>query len=92
MRKSITNGVRALLVLSPLFVQMRCAFAAAPPPLSGSYVYTSDKFCQMTVIAKHGTSTTIQNTPCVEEISIGGGDVDGAPLASGSACFTLTHS
>jgi hypothetical protein len=73
MRKSSTTRVAALLILSPLLVQAPYAFAAAPPLLSGSYVYTSNKFCQITVIAKYGTSTAIKNTPFVDQISTGTG-------------------
>jgi hypothetical protein len=86
MRKSITNSIAALLVLSPLLASAPSAFAATPL-LSGSYVYTSNKLCQMSVIAKYGTSTSIKNSPFVAEISTGAGS-NTQGLGAGSIKFT----
>jgi len=98
MRKTTTAGIAALLVLSPLLALPPCAFAAAPPLLSGSYLYTSNKFCQLSVIAKYGTSTAIKNSPFVAEIStgagsntvgLGAGTIKFAPGAAGSGTATI---
>lgn len=86
MRKSITNSVAALLVLSPLLVSAPSAFAATPL-LSGGYVYTSSKLCQMSVTAKYGTSTAIKNSPFVEQITTGAGS-NTQGLGAGSIKFT----
>jgi hypothetical protein len=86
MLSSTTNRMMALLVLSPLLVQAPCAFAAAPPLLSGSYLYTSHKFCQMSVIAKYGTSSAIKNSPFVAEISTGAGS-NTVGLGAGAITF-----
>jgi hypothetical protein len=73
MRKSSTTRVAALLILSPLLVQAPYAFAAAPPLLSGSYVYTSNKFCQITVTAKYAPLSATNSTPFVKQLSTGAG-------------------
>jgi hypothetical protein len=87
MRKSITNSIAVLLVLSPLLASAPGAFAAAPPLLSGNYVYTSNKFCQITVIAKYGTSPNVKNTPFVASLITSGGS-NTVGLGAGSIKFT----
>ena len=86
MRKSITNGITALLILSPLLASAPSAFAATPL-LSGSYVYTSSKFCQITVIANYSSSTAIKNSPFINQITTGTGSNTEA-LGAGSIKFT----
>jgi len=99
MRKSITNSIAALLILSPLLASAPGAFAAAPPLLSGGYVYTSNKFCQITVIAKYGTSPNIKNSPFVANLTtssgsntvgLGAGTIKFTPGKTGSGSATIS--
>jgi len=65
----------AVAGLSLLIVGAPFASATTLPLLSGTYIYTGSKFCQMTVIAGYvsGKTATGSGTPLVAQINTGNG-------------------
>jgi hypothetical protein len=81
-----TTAIVAGLVLST--VTTPSTFGASLPLLSGIYVYTGNRFCQMTVIAGYITGSTPGNksAPVVTQINTGTGSND-IKLSAGTLTF-----
>jgi len=81
MSKSVFFLAAVQSVIAPLAVS-----AASVPLLSGSYVYTSHKLCQMNVVVTYGTSSAISGSPFVKSVTSGAG-WNGVALAAGVLKF-----
>jgi hypothetical protein len=70
MLKSTTAAIAGL---SLLMITAPSTFGASLPLLSGSYIYTGGRFCQMTIIAGYvsGKTATGSGTPLVAQINTG---------------------
>jgi hypothetical protein len=66
------------------------ALAASAPLLSGSYVYTNQKFCQMNVTVTYGTSPSISGSPFVRQVITPAGGSNTIALGAGTLKFTQT--
>jgi hypothetical protein len=85
MLKSTTATFAGLVLLT---ATTPSTFGASLPLLSGTYIYTGSRFCQMTVIAGYITGTTPGNksAPVVTQINTGTGSND-IKLSAGSLTF-----
>jgi len=76
-------AVAAALLIMPAF----SASGTTVPVLSGTYVYSSNTFCQLDVVTKYATSKAIANTSFVATITAGGGN-NTVALSAGTLTFT----
>lgn len=85
MLKSVAAAGALLSAFIPL-----AASVASVPLLSGNYIYTSQKFCQMNVTVTYGTSTSIKGTPFVTQVGTPGSTPNTISLGAGALNFKPT--
>jgi hypothetical protein len=80
---AVVAGLSLLMAGAPF------ASAATLPLLSGTYIYTGSKFCQMTVIASYiaGSTPNGKGAPVVTEIITGTGS-NSLKLSAGTLAFS----
>lgn len=88
MLKSTTAIIAGLALLT---ATTPSTFGASLPLLSGTYIYTGSKFCQMTIIAGYvaGKTASGGSTPLVAQINAGTGP-NSVKVSAGTLSFVQT--